>query len=141
MYDVLDIAKYIIKKCVDEEEPISNLQLQKILYFIQRDYLMKFDEPLFEENIVAWKFGPVVVDVYYKYCNYGALKLNKHIEIEIPFKRKERKLIDNVIVEKRRRNPWELVEETHKEGSPWYETCTNEGLGSIITKELIRENN
>ena len=64
-YPVLELAKYIVAKCIKDECPISNLQLQKILYYIQRDFLHKLDRPAFSENIEAWPFGSVVPDVYY----------------------------------------------------------------------------
>lgn len=35
MYDALTIAMYIIDKCFKEGEPVTNLRLQKLLYFIQ----------------------------------------------------------------------------------------------------------
>ena len=38
MYSALTIAKYIIDKCTEENSPISNLQLQKILYYIQSEF-------------------------------------------------------------------------------------------------------
>ena len=34
-YDVLDIARYIINKCNEKGIIISNLKLQKLLYFVQ----------------------------------------------------------------------------------------------------------
>ena len=37
MYETMEIAKYIITKCSRENEPLSNLQLQKIMYYVQRD--------------------------------------------------------------------------------------------------------
>ena len=39
MYNALDIAKYIITKCNKDGFPISNLQLQKILYNLQKFFL------------------------------------------------------------------------------------------------------
>lgn len=36
MYSAMEITKYIINKCTKEKHPISNLQLQKILYYIQK---------------------------------------------------------------------------------------------------------
>lgn len=65
MGDVLTLAKYIVTKCVRDCCPISNLQLQKILYFIQVDALKTTGEPAFLNNIEAWQFGPVVPEVYY----------------------------------------------------------------------------
>ena len=46
----LDLAKYIVTKCVKDNCAISNLQLQKILYFIQRDFL-RCDKPAFSDAI------------------------------------------------------------------------------------------
>ena len=39
MYKAIDLSKYIVSKCVRDNIPISNLQLQKILYYIQREFL------------------------------------------------------------------------------------------------------
>ena len=39
MYSALSMAKYIIDKCTKDKYPISNLQLQKILYYIQRELM------------------------------------------------------------------------------------------------------
>lgn len=63
MYAALSIARYIIDKCTKERYPISNLQLQKILYYIQREFLQQ-GMKAFPEEIEAWQFGPVVPEVY-----------------------------------------------------------------------------
>ena len=39
MLSALDLSKYIITKCMNDRKPISNLQLQKILYYIQVEFL------------------------------------------------------------------------------------------------------
>ena len=39
MYNALTVAKYVIKRCNDSKRTISNLKLQKILYFIQAEFL------------------------------------------------------------------------------------------------------
>ena len=74
MYLALEIAKYIIDKCTKDNCPISNLQLQKILYYIQREFLQQ-GEIAFPEEIEAWQFGPVVPEVYRQYCGFGALPI------------------------------------------------------------------
>lgn len=35
----LDLAAYIVKHCLEKGKPVSNLQLQKILYFVQLESL------------------------------------------------------------------------------------------------------
>ena len=59
MYSALELSKYIVTKCINDGKPISNLQLQKILYYIQRDFL-KQGEPAFSDTIEAWQFIIIV---------------------------------------------------------------------------------
>lgn len=72
MYDVLDVSRYIITYCNDKGYPISNLKLQKLLYFVQAYFLVKLDKPCFKEDIVAWASGPVVIEAYKEFKEYGS---------------------------------------------------------------------
>ena len=71
LYNASDIAKYIISYCSSKNMPISNLKLQKVLYFTWVDYYRETGTALFLDDICAWQLGPVVPDVYYDYCSYG----------------------------------------------------------------------
>lgn len=78
LYSAADVAKYFIYLSSrafvgdnKEREGITNLKLQKILYFAQAYYLAKFNKPLFNNTIEAWEYGPVIPDVYRKFKNYG----------------------------------------------------------------------
>ena len=51
-YSAITIANYIINKCTEDQQPISNLQLQKILYYVQRDSLRQ-GTPAFDDIIEA----------------------------------------------------------------------------------------
>ena len=42
---------------------IDEMKLHKMLYLAQRESLIRMGRPLFSENIHAWKYGPVVVEV------------------------------------------------------------------------------
>lgn len=71
----LDIAKYIINKAIDMDKPISNLQLQNILYFAHLESL-KQGEKLINEPFEAWDLGVMIVrSVYNEFCVYGANRL------------------------------------------------------------------
>ncbi|OQY42717.1 MAG: hypothetical protein B6240_13665 [Desulfobacteraceae bacterium 4572_87] len=54
---------------LDEEagDLISNLKLQKLVYYAQGFYLALYDEPLFNEPIEAWTHGPVIRELYRSY--------------------------------------------------------------------------
>ena len=59
-YSVIDISKYVVCYSNKKNYGITNLRLQKILYFIQAYFLKIKKEPCFKENMEAWDFGPVV---------------------------------------------------------------------------------
>jgi len=69
-----DVAKYFLAKTGDEEsgDAISNLKLQKLLYYAQGVHLAMNDEPLFDERIEAWTNGPVIPEVYRLYKEHGS---------------------------------------------------------------------
>ena len=75
MYSALDVLKYIIKRCNENGYTISNLKLQKILYFVQAEFLVCTGRVCFPENIQAWDFGPVVSEVYHRYKVYGSANI------------------------------------------------------------------
>ena len=117
MYRAIELSKYIVSKCIDDGFPISNLQLQKILYYIQRDFL-RIGKPAFPDAIEAWQFGPVVPNVYYYYCGFGAMPIS--IPEEKPWiSIADRSMIDKIVDSKRILYPWDLVKETHQTGGAW----------------------
>ena len=112
MCPVLELAKYIVVKCIEDKKSISNLQLQKILYYIQREFLQKLDKPIFEENIEAWPFGPVVPEVYYYFCGAGAMCIGicdePKKEVIQSLSNAELNMINSIIESKRVLNPWDF---------------------------------
>ena len=60
----LETARYIIRFSHEHGDPVSNLKLQKLLYYAQAWHLALYDEPLFGERLEAWVHGPVVPPVY-----------------------------------------------------------------------------
>lgn len=79
MYSVLDVARYVVARS-NRAGTISNLKLQKVLYFIQAEFLVVQDAPCFAEQIEAWDFGPVVPVVYYRYRTMASAHLTGEIK-------------------------------------------------------------
>ena len=72
-YTVFNIADYFLFKAEQDQERLSNLKLQKLVYYSQGLHLVVFDgKPLFDEQIEAWTYGPVVPELYRKYKVYEA---------------------------------------------------------------------
>ncbi len=137
MYTALNLSKYIVSKCIEDGEPISNLQLQKILYYIQKKFLND-GKIAFLDDIQAWQFGPVVPEVYYFYCGYGSMPITSQYD-RYEIESEDKGIIDEIIEGKRKLRPWELVRETHKKDGAWDRTYANgNGNRKVISCELIK---
>ena len=59
-----DVANYFLS--IPEYEDLTNLKLQKLVYYAQGIHLAIYGKPLFNEAIKAWEHGPVVPELYRK---------------------------------------------------------------------------
>jgi uncharacterized phage-associated protein len=136
-YSALEVARYVIDYCFKIGTPISNLKLQKMLYFIQGEFYKVKGMPLFSDDMAAWQFGPVVPSVYYEFCVYAGTPILNAYQTEIC---PEAKTIINSVIKDRKDMPvWQLVNETHAPGTPWFQVYNNQGNRSVIPKELVGE--
>jgi uncharacterized phage-associated protein len=71
MHDASTISKFLIAFSHEHGDPLSNLKLQKLLYYAQAWHLAIFDKPVFEEQIEAWVHGPVVVPEYRRFKGWA----------------------------------------------------------------------
>lgn len=143
-YNANTIAKEIIKYSANQGLEISNLKLQKMLYFVQAAFLTQLNRACFTDAIEAWEFGPVVPSVYRKYKIFGAnsipmraLSKNNFISLfsYSPNEKQQSILTEDVslihkVVDSLGKYPAsKLVELTHAQ-SPWITSyvkhCNNE---------------
>ena len=119
MYNVLDICNYIILYCRKKGYEITNLRLQKILYFVQAFFLQETDAPCFNADIEAWDLGPVVPDAYHFFKKFGASPLrvdNQFILSKIL--EEDRNRINEVVDLLSSYTTYQLVNITHNQ-KPW----------------------
>ena len=126
-YPALDIAKYMVTYCISKNTPISNLKLQKILYFAWIEYYREKNVELFLEDICAWQFGPVVPGVYYEFCVYGGLPISQ--EYKVVLAPDDKGILDGIIDKYNLQPVGDLVDKTHRPGKPWSLTYRN-GIGN-----------
>ena len=139
MYQVEDLSKYIISKCIEDKSPISSLQLQRILYYIQLSFL-KSNQLAFSNNFEAWGFGPCIPCIYYEYFKNGMCPIT-YRKRKMPFlifdKEQDKTLIDSIVETKRELVPWTIACEILNDTSPWAKTYAK-GKYSIIPKDLMK---
>lgn len=139
MYSAVDIAKYIIWYCKRKGYSISNLKLQKILYFVQANFLVSLGRPCFDEEIEAWDFGPVVPEVYHEFKFFGSADIPEFVcrNAEQMILKKDRFFINEIVDQCAGYSASALVSITHHQ-APWrdaYERHCN----NVIEKDAIKE--
>jgi uncharacterized phage-associated protein len=125
---VQTLSDYLIREMAEYGAPLTNLWLQKLLYYCQAWHLAELGEPLFDSRIEAWVHGPVVVGEYHRFKDYGYNPLPVPGEpIELPQPSQE--LVDRVLDTYGPLNAYSLELLTHSE-APW-----NEARGVIPAHE------
>ncbi len=127
-FEVNDIAnKIILRTDIERGDVISNLKLQKLLYYVQGYHLAVFDDVLFNEPLEAWMYGPVVPDIYHRFKENGSLGLTldpskfKEISLDV----EPENIFNQVMEEYGKFNAIKLMEMTHNE-LPWKEAFERE---------------
>jgi uncharacterized phage-associated protein len=141
-FTATQIASYFINKAntdlVDDNlaEGISNLKLQKILYFAQAANVCLNDALLFDDKIEAWKYGPVVPTVYRQYKSFNNLPITKIEEAEPSIEAELREFLDNTWDVFGKYSAGQLVELTHQH-KPWKEAFESDD--NVIEPEALKE--
>ena len=138
-YPVLNIANKIIASTdASQGETISNLKLQKLLYYMQGFFIAVFDKKLFDNEIEAWQYGPVVKDIYDHFKNFGsgAITLAGE-EDKVVLTDEENELFNDVMEEYGQFSAVKLMQMTHEE-LPWKKVF-NENPQGEIPYDLLNE--
>ncbi len=134
MYKANDISQWFINRAIESNaneggDYITNLKLHKLMYYAQGCHLAMYNEPLFNEEIYNWEYGPVVKSIYQ--CN-SKNPFTEYKQIKID--EKTNALLEEVYKVFGKFSAWALMEMTHSE-DPWKNTNRND----IIPKESIRQ--
>lgn len=141
MKKAVSIAKAYLRLSRPEiGDVITNLKLQKLLYYTQGFHLALYKEPIFRENLIAWEHGPVVREVYDYFKEHGAEAISAP-EKAVVLTKNEKDLINSVWEIYGQFSAWKLREMTHNE-SPWRNTPRNsvishENLSSFFKNQLV----
>ena len=136
MCKAIDVANYFMSLTEDEAgDSITNLKMQKLVYYAQGFALAIFNAPLFSEDIEAWTYGPVVPELYHEFKQYGGNPIPRpdHFDCSM-FSEEEKNLLDNVYSEYGQFSAWRLRDMTHNE-PPW----KNTQVGSVITHDEMKK--
>jgi len=117
---------------------ISNLKLQKLVYYAQGFHLAIYNEPLFNEDIVAWEHGPVVPELYRVFKGHGSdvIPVPEDVDFSM-FSEEQIDLVKEISEVYGQFSAWKLRNMTHSE-TPWLSTDRNEVIDLDVMKEFFR---
>lgn len=151
-FPAIIVANFFVKKSIDEDMPISNLKVNKLVYLAHGWHLGLHKKPLIREDIEAWQFGPVVRSVYDAFKKYGKHSITKTATTGFSDEMKEiGELADADTIQflgkiwnhYRDWKPWQLSALTHEDNSPWDLVCreseTQNPFEAVIPEKTIKD--
>ena len=123
---------------IEQNEPMTHLKIQKLLYYANGLNLVYFNQPLFDNPIEAWKHGPVVREVYNDLSQYGKrdlMQIPNLLYTEDTLSDDERDIIEMAFREYGRYTALELRNMTHSEPT-WIEAY-QKGQNTPIDNEIM----
>lgn len=137
-YKAIDVAKYIVSRCNELQRPISNLKLQKMMYYAWIEFYSSQKTYLFNDAICAWQLGPVVPEVYYEFCQYAGIPILRSFDVNIS--ENDKPVLDRIISDYLPLSASTLVDRSHQKGKPWANVYRDgAGLRDIIPFPMIIE--
>lgn len=118
-YSAVDVAWSLLKHAKEQGKCFSNLQLQKLTYVCHGLSLAHFQRPLVVDDVFAWKFGPIVPSVYFRFKSYGSNVITEQCDVVLDHESES--IVKDVVSQLGHLTGPQLVDLTHREGSPWHQ--------------------
>ena len=134
MYSAKAVANYFLVKGEDENIDISPMKILKLVYVAHGWYLAMAGEPLIEDKVEAWEYGPVIPELYFEFRHYGSKPIqgrareqiipsistleNQPSNLEFTIE----DFLDAVWNEYKVFSPAQLSSMTHQPNTPWHTT-------------------
>lgn len=108
---MLNFANHILAVAYENNLSVSNLQLQKVMYFAMREQKDNNEllSQMYDEPFYVWRYGPVVPSIYRKYKGYGSRAI-----IDSGEKDDTLNIFNSSILLLLEKEPFSLVEESHR---------------------------
>ena len=149
-YPAAAIANYLLDRADAAGQTLTQINIQKLVYFAHGWHLGIQGAPLIEEPIEAWQYGPVVRRLYDAFKRFGSQRIEtRAVDLQVNAKNQvfsltprlpatdtfTRSFVDAIFEKYGSLAPFRLVELTHVEGSPW-EKARRTGANVILNSDI-----
>jgi len=139
-YTAGKIAQWFAAWAATEDEELSNLKIQKLLYYAQGYHLALRGTPLFNDQLQAWSHGPVVPTVYRQYKNFGSQAVPLPPDDEFSWDDIDPETTDLLIEvwdDYGGYSAWKLRDMTHTE-QPWKSSFSDDEAYAVISRSSMK---
>jgi uncharacterized phage-associated protein len=158
-YSAKAIANYLLQLANSSGRKLDAMKMQKLVYFAHGWCLALKDSPLITERIEAWRYGPVVRELYSAFRDagsgpithpaYEAVIRSGEVGFYVPNidEEGEDRRVDKVFAKDLLEEIWKVYGDfsatqlsnlTHEPGTPWSQTWTANETNTTISDELIK---
>lgn len=138
MYDARQIANWFVNRAKKENRQMSIMQLLKLVYIAHGWHLEMRKSPLIANKIEAWKYGPVIPDVYRAFRSQGVNVTTPVPDHSTEIAPSDAHLLEQIYSLYGNMPALRLSDITHEAGSPWDVATRNSGYFAPISDDLIQ---
>jgi uncharacterized phage-associated protein len=139
VYKASTIADWFLIRAASEGDALTQMKLQKLVYFAHGWNLGIFSQPLIVEPVEAWRWGPVIKSLYSRYAAYGSTGLPPPHKMQEEIDGGADALLNKVWNEYKKYSASELSAMTHNVDTPWSQTYQDVRPMRIIPTALIEQ--
>lgn len=139
------VARTTIEMAARKQMNVTNLTLQKLLYFSHGLMLASYDTPLIDDVFQAWKYGPVVEALYHDLKMFGPAHIapdNGFINLWPKLSQdseREHLVINTVLDQLGKMSGRQLVQFSHDPKGPWHTVYESHKHSIEIPNEEIKK--
>lgn len=138
MYDARQIANWFVTRAGRDGRRLSIMQILKLVYIAHGWHLEMRRSPLIINKIEAWKYGPVIPDVYNAFRQQGIDATVPVPVHSLPMPANDLDLLEQIYNGYGRLSAMQLSDMTHEPNGPWDQATRRWGYFAPIPDDLIR---
>jgi uncharacterized phage-associated protein len=132
VYDGRAVANFVLDYCDRKGRPVTNLALQKIVYFCHVWSLVQFKQPLVKYKFEAWDYGPVLPYLHREFKKFDRSPIKARATqldlldgssriVDYHFVSQTAAFLQEIVEFYSRMRAGDLVELSHVAGGPWHQ--------------------
>lgn len=152
-YDSRSVTNFILDLCDEQGFEVSNMGLNKIIFFAHSDLIATQEHALVKSTFEAWQHGPVLPIIYHQFKNFGskaiksrAMKLCKITGDKIVAEYNEighlQNFLKDCVLVYGKMSASQLRTLSHEKGGAWdyvWHSSEKHNLGMKIPNKLIHQ--